>query len=304
MGQIAVRNWSRRSINPFRIGVVERGKIYNDRRQVQGQLVSPFPDTSFIGGKIASPGSFHVAAYFATLGAGAQTDTDLTALTDGILYIQNNHFLPQVDSSVLWAQANGASLTRAKFQSPKIRQLNTAYIRPINQNVSNVNNGNMMILDYGRLVVRGLEELQMLVSDSAGGVKQTTCFCLGANRVAIPNGDVLNFRATGTTAQAANAWTACPLTFEVLPPVGTYVVIGAECIAATGQAFRFTFDGQYYRPGLPAIPNVQSRLLWEDYYGCCGVWGYFRTTNLPRIEVLSNAADSAQEVYLECIRVG
>lgn len=253
---------------------------------------------------IPNPGTFHVAAYTATLGAGAQTDTDLTALTDNILYIQNNHFLPQVDSSIIWAITYGASVTRAKFQSPKIRQVNTAYIRPLNVNATPPTNPNMMLLDMGRLVVRGIEELQMLVSDSAGGVRQTVAFGLQFGRTEIPSGDVYNFRATGTTTVTANAWTACPLTFEVTPPLGTYAVIGAECISTTGQAFRLIFDGMYYRPGLPCVTGDGNRLLYKSMYGQFGVWGYFRTTNLPRLEILCNAADTAQEVYLECVRVG
>lgn len=242
-------------------------------------------------------------AYFATLGAGAQTDTDLAALTDNIVQIQNGHFLPPADMSILWASTYGASVTRAKFSSPKIRQINTAYIRPMNANVTPVNNQNIMLLNPGQLTVRGLEELAVLVSDSAGGVKQTVCTALLANRIPVPAGDVFNFRVTGTTTVTANAWTAVPLTFEVTPPAGTYAVIGGELASTTCQAFRLIFDGMYFRPGLPGINANTSRLLWETMYGEFGVWGYFRNVNLPRMEVLCNAADTSQEGYLQCVRV-
>jgi hypothetical protein len=273
------------------------------RRARRGQL-SPFPSSPPVGTMIPNPGTFHCAMFEATLGAGAQTDTDLAAANDNIIFIQNNHFIPQTDASIVWASTFGASVSRAKFQSPKIRQTNTAYIRPMNQNLSPVSNQNIMLLPAGRLVARGLEELSCLVSDTAGGVVQSVAFGLLANYIPPPIGDVYNFRATGTTAATPNVWTAAPLTFEVTPPVGTYAVIGAECISATARAFRLIFDGMYYRPGFVGIPNVQARLQQNSYYGMFGVWGYFRTTNLPRLEVFCGAADAAQEVYLECVRVG
>jgi hypothetical protein len=269
----------------------------------RGQLVSPFPDTSFLGGKIAAPGSFHVAAYTASL--GSVTNNDTAALIDGILYIQNGHFLPQVDSSIIWAWCGGTTLSRVRFNSPKFRQINPNYIRPISLFAIPANNDNMVLMPPGRLVVRGLEELVAEISTTGAGPAQTTlAFGLQANFVPVPSGDIFNFRFTATTTLVANKWTSVPITFETLPPVGTYAVIGAEVQSANGQAFRFTFDGQYYRPGLPCITALTNRQLWADYYGALGVWGYFRTTNLPRLEILANAADTSQEGYLEVVRVG
>lgn len=278
---------------------------HTDRRGLRrrGQLVSPFPDTSFLGGKIAPPGSFHVSAYTASL--GSVTNNDTAALTDGILYIQNNHFLPQVDSSIIWAWCGGTTLSRVRFNSPKFRQINPNYLRPISAFAVPANNDNMIILPPGKLVVRGLEELVAEISTNAVGPARTTLVMgLQANMVPIPSGDIYNFRFTGTTTLVANVWTSVPITFETLPPVGTYAVIGAECQSTNGQAFRLTFDGQYYRPGLPMLTSLTNRQLWAGYYGTLGVWGYFRTTNLPRLECLANAADTAQEGYLEVVRVG
>src|SRR5437868_8737577 len=138
----------------------------------RGQLVSPFPDTSFLGGKIAPPGSFHTAAYTASL--GSVTNNDTAALTDGILFIQNGHFLPQVDSSIIWAWCGGTTLSRVRFNSPKFRQINPNYIRPISAFAIPANNDNLELMVPGRLVVRGLEELVAEITTNAAGPARTT----------------------------------------------------------------------------------------------------------------------------------
>lgn len=265
--------------------------------------ISQWPDTSFLGGKIPAPGSWHVSAFTASL--GSVTNNDTAALADGIILVQNNHLLPQVDADIVFAYASGATLGRARLNSPKIRQINPAYIRPINVALSPANNPNLMLLRPGQLRVRGLEELAAEITTTGAGPAQSyVVIGMRGAYVPVPQGDVFNFRATSATAVVANTWTSVPLTFETLPPVGTYAVVGCEVQSATGVCYRLTFDGQYYRPGLPCITALGNRALWDTYYGTLGVFGFFRTTNLPRLEVVCTSADAAQEVYLECVRVG
>lgn len=248
-------------------------------------------------------GSFHVAAYSASL--GSVTNNDTAPVTDGIILIQNSHLLPQVNTDIMFAWAGGTTLGRARLNSPRIRQTVPAYIRPISLLASPANNDNVMLLQPGDLTVNGLEELVFEATTTGAGPAQTTCVLgLAGTFVPRPSGNIYNVRATGTTTATAHAWTSCALTFDTVPPVGIYAVVGGELISTTCQGWRLTFDGQYYRPGFIGQANDTSRQLYLTYYGRTGVWGYFSTTNLPRLEVLCNAADTAQELYLQCIKVG
>lgn len=274
--------------------------LYGRKRrlgQVSMGAVPMFPGTIIPG-----YGSFHTAAFSASL--AAVTNNDTAALTDGLLTIQNSHFLPPADVSINYAWAGGTTLARARFNSPKLRQIQPTYIRPISLLATPASNDNIMVLNQGQLNVRGLEELSAeITTTGAGPARATVVFGMMGNYVPPPMGDIYNFRATGATTAVANAWTQCPLTFEQAPPVGTYAVIGCEGIGATMIAFRLTFDGQFYRPGFIGMTPNSSRQLYATYYGKFGIWGYFRTTNLPRMEILCGAADTAQEFYLEVVRI-
>lgn len=245
---------------------------------------------------------FHCLAWSEVI--GPTLNEDITPVSEGIMAILNSHFFPQQDMSIVFAWVGSATILRARFNSPKLRQTAPAYIRPISLNAVPATNDNIMILPPGALTIRGLEELALEATSGVAMTERLTCVAGIMDRYTPPPiGDIYNVRFTGTTTLVVNTWTNVPLTFETQLPVGTYAVIGGELQTASGQAFRLTFDNQYWRPGLPCIPLLTSRIPYALMYGVLGEWGRFRTTNLPRCEVLANAASTTQEGYLEVVRV-
>jgi len=112
-------------------------------------------------------------------------------------------------------------------------------------------------------------------------------------------------RWTVTATAVANAWTLIsPVTYEQQLPFGKYSVLDSEHNSTNAIAHRLTFDQQYERPGMLSFATGLGRTPYRISYGAFGELGRFHTTNLPRVEVLCNAADTAHEGYIHCVKVG
>ncbi len=245
----------------------------------------------------------HTCAYFVALANVA--DTDVPAINDGVIALSNSHFLPQRDYDLLFAAANAVTLTRARIVSPTNRQISLPFIRPINAALLPTTDPN--IADYRDMPFRvnALEELAVQATDSAAGPNNCTVVLgLGTQQQPIPRGNVFTFRGTGTTTVVANAWSLVTITWADILPAGIYAVVGMEAFGTTCIAARLTFDGQYERPGCigSAAPANRSHFMFQK--GGLGVWGSFRSTRMPIVEFLCNAADTAQEVYIDIVKIG
>jgi hypothetical protein len=240
------------------------------------------------------------------LSSADATATDLTPVTDAIMVIQNGHFLPQVNYSMLYAYAGAASINRARFISPAFRQLSTPWIRPVNAAIAPTDEVNIADYRLNPLLIRGLEELQLEGTQTSGGaavivgVAGITKQGLGPS----PQGDIITMRGTGTTTQTAGGWTVCAITWQDTLPTGMYACVGCEFVAATGVAGRLVFEDQVERPGglAQTLATGNGPLMFRK--GGLGIWGRFSGNRMPNVEMLSNAADTAQEIYLDLVRVG
>jgi hypothetical protein len=233
-------------------------------------------------------------------------ETDMTPVADSIITIQNTHFLPQNNMQILWAYAGSADMLRARFQSPKFRQTTSPFIRPINgallpQDLAG-------IADYYDmpLKINALEELQVLAFQGGGGAE---IVYIGAgisdgNNLPAPNGDIYTMRGTGTTTVTAKAWTQCTITWQDTLPTGTYQVVGLSGQSTTGVFCRLIFENQNWRPGALAFATDPLRPPRQFLKGYLGSWGSFHSYRMPNVEFLCNAADTAQEVFLDFVRTG
>lgn len=247
---------------------------------------------------------FHLAAFFAN--TGPVTDGDIAAMTDDILAINNNHFTLSQPMQLLAAMAMGATLTRAKLSSPTLRQFAPPYIRPINQALIPAANPNMMLLDHSPYQLTPLEELQFLATDTTGTTENVTGLVWlsadGARGIGV--GNITPLRFTSATAAVANKWSSVPITFTDTIPAGVYAMVLSECQSTNGQAHRWIFSNQYWRPGFPSYAALGSRQPYAIAKGQFGEMGRFRSNDLPRLQVLANGADAAHEGYAWCVKVG
>jgi hypothetical protein len=233
--------------------------------------------------------------------------TDITPVTDGIMTVANGHFLPQKNYNLLYAYYGGAVALRARFITPNWRQLSTPWIRPINLAIVPLDEPNFADYSNNPLVVRGLEEWQLEGYQGVGGGAAITVGVAGIAEGPItpaPMGDIIAMRGTGTTTVTAGAWSQCTITWQDTLPNGTYAVVGLEAIGATAIAGRLIFEDQVLRPGCVGngLTSSNGGALFRQ--GNLGIWGRFNAYRIPSVEMLCNAADTAQEIFLHLVRVG
>ena len=247
--------------------------------------------------------SFHLAAYNVDLGTTA--NTTVNAVTDDVLTITNNNFLPQEDLDIVFAVAMSATLNRARIVSPSNRQVTLPYIIPVKE--AAVPGDNCPIANYADnpFRARGLEELGIeATSDIAMGTESCTVL-LGLQRTfePAPIGNIFTLRGTSTTASVADTWTTITKTWDDQLPVGTFAIVGLYGVAATGLANRVILEDQTWRPGAPIVDSNGDAANELFRKGRLGTWGRFKSTARPQIQVLNTAAVSVHTVYLDIVRL-
>jgi hypothetical protein len=245
---------------------------------------------------------FHTVAYTATGIAAA--DVDMTPIADNLMTVQNAHFMPQFDAKLVYAFVGGLTQTKAKIVAPTLRQICSQEIRPLD---NAANPGNLpAIADYhlNPFTLKGLEEISIVMRNTGTAVVQAV---LGLSLTPImpaPQGNIYTIRGTGTTAQAALGWSGVAVTWSDSLPTGTYLCVGLSAFAATCVAARLTFENQWERPGCIGNAAVTNQEWPLFHRGALGVWGSFHSYRMPSVEFLSVAADAAQTVFIDFIKVG
>ncbi len=247
--------------------------------------------------------SFHTIAW----GASITQDvlTDIAPTVDNIITIQNSHFLPQEDWSLLFAGAGAVDFVRAQLQSPTFRQFTNPFIYPGISDIAPT--GNYQVQDYTRvpLIARANEELELhMEQTSVGAARVFAVVGMSRNIRPAPSGVVYTMRGVATTTVTANAWSTLTVTWQSTLPEGLYSVIGLGVSGATVQAGRLIFEDQVDRPGV--VGNILNEiegppLFWQ---GGLGEFGRFRGRRMPDVEFLCNAADTAQVIAMQIVRIG
>lgn len=246
---------------------------------------------------------FHLAAYSALIDNTA--NTDVAALNDQILSVSNGHFLPQRDYSLIFAAVMAATLNRVRIVSPTNRQITLPIIRPIMTAVLPATAPNMADYRKNPFRIRGLEELALeATSGVAMGTERFTALVgLATSMETSPQGDIFTLRGTSTTAAVANAWTDLAITWADTLPAGNYAVVGLEVQSTNAQGARLIFENQTERPGSISITGLGNRTHLMFYKGELGRWGSFRSTRMPTVQVLANAADATHVIHLDIVRI-
>lgn len=234
------------------------------------------------------------------------TETDVTPVTDGIMSIQNGHFVPSKNLQLLYAYFGAAGANRARFITPTFRQITSPWIRPVGLAI--VPGVQPLLTDYRQnpLTLNMLEEIQLMGTQTTGGAAVVVAIA-GLASIPVgpaPAGNIFTMRGTATATLVAGAWTQGAVTWQDTLPAGMYAVVGMQYIGTTALAARLIFNDQIERPGCVATGLVTSRPHPMFQLGGLGQWGRFSNNVMPNVEFLANAADTAQEVYLDLIRVG
>jgi hypothetical protein len=245
----------------------------------------------------------HISANFGTV--AQTTEIDLPPVQDNFLIIQNAHWLPQRQMQILFAAAMGTLLTRCRLSTPTLNVITSPYIRDVSPAL---NVGNPMIFaNYAGdpLGLAALEELAVFQVDSAA-TSESNAAILGWNVQSMPQpaGTVFTIRGTATGTLVAGAWTTVgAVTWQNQLPNGTYAVVGAVFQSAGCIAGRLILENTPYRPGGLGIVSITNRTDLLFRFGNLGVWGQFHNYAMPQVEFISSSADTAEEIYLDLVKI-
>jgi hypothetical protein len=244
-----------------------------------------------------------IFAFTANVSAGAD-NVQLDAVQGTAEYVQNNRLVLDRDQFLLWAYIQGASITRARIDSPSLRTYLLPRFPLVRRGTSPGSEPPVNDFSGYGLVLRSREEIAIQTSNDlgTGSERHHAIICVGD----APGGGVRApefwIRATGSTTLVPNQWTNVPLAFEQTLPAGNYRITGLILRSATGIAGRVVIPGQGDRHGtlcINAVGQEPNRFLLGARYGDYGV---FSSVALPSVEFLATGADTSQEVYLGIVR--
>lgn len=245
----------------------------------------------------------HLAAFTASVANTGNVATQ--ALADSYLNVNGTGFLLQENMFIMAAACMSATMQRTRIVAAHLRAITLPFIRPTNIGVDPI--AEPRVADYRRnpFQLIGGEVVDVEVSQGGAGAERATVFLLlGQPNAPAPAGDIYTIRGTSTTAATANVWSTLAVTFADTIPQGTFVCVGLEHQSANGQGCRLNFENQLQRPGCVSINALGDRTHPMFRQGELGVWGKFRQTRMPIVEVLCNAADAVHEIYLDIMKIG
>lgn len=245
---------------------------------------------------------FHTIANFVAIANVA--DTNIPPVADGIMAISNNHFLPQKDYDLIYSAPMAVTLDRVRLNSPTNRQITIPFIRPFTAALSPPTDPNVADYRANPFRLRALEEFAFEGTDTAAG--PNNCYVVSGLQTGfepMPAGNVFTLRGASTTAAVAATWTQIAVTWADALPAGTYACVGLDVVSVTPVAARLTFENQVERPGALGVALVGSRNHAMFNKGGLGVWGRFKSTRMPTVEVLNDGVIAVHTVYLDLIRI-
>lgn len=248
---------------------------------------------------------FHLCGFSESQDSAALVN--VAALDDDTLTIAGDDITVPADTPlVIAAHVLGANTTRALLRSPSIISQRTAYeLTPIDVAALPSSPPRTINLFDNPLELVPSEQLNAQAAEDAAGAARSTVLLWLADGPPAPaeGGAIRKIRASSTLTAVANAWTSGVLTLTDNLEAGRYALIGAMCRSTNLQAFRFIFRGSPYRPGGLGAAVVSSLLPAGQRDGGWGVWGEFEHNELPRLEVLANAADASFTLDLDLARI-
>lgn len=242
---------------------------------------------------------FHLAAYAVAAGIN-DTNVDVPAVSDTIFTIRNNHFILTEPYNLLYAFAHGASILRARFNTPTLNAIARYQIWPVERSATIPDDPRGLDLRDMPLAIPQNEEIAVEESGNLGAAteREAVFVWLGTpdwSRNLPRNQYQLVVRFTATITVNANAWSVdVPITFAENLRGGFYDVLGAWVVGASDLAFRLVFPRAQFAGQRQLRPGglCQDAVGNTDWMGndALGYWGSFHSFEAPTIQVFALAA--------------
>jgi len=232
--------------------------------------------------------------------------TQLAGLADQHITINGDNILvPEFAPNLGYVFASGSDITQAQISAPSLREGLLLDVSPLNDGSDEPLNPPAIDsrLPAGIRLVPS-EGLRALAAEDAAGADYAYIVAMLFDKIdAVPPGEVMTIRATSATTLTANAWSLCTLTLSQQLEAGRYAIIGMRCEGATAIAARLVIPGSGFRPGCIAVDAAADLGDIMFRKGGLGNWGSFEHTFVPQVEVLATAADTAQTIHLDLVKL-
>jgi hypothetical protein len=248
---------------------------------------------------------FHLSAFRGSVTNGT-TNTAIAGVADNILSKSpSGAFLAPMGARIVAGVAGGINASRARINTPVLRSVGLPYIAPLNLTVAAPSPPN--VANYGPMgpAPAGADEISVesTHTDAAPQI-QFAMLWLRFGRRESTAGQVYRIRGTAAITGVIGSWASGAITLDQTLPAGIYQIQGMDAFGTNLMGARLIFPGGGWRPGVLARNAVGSVPHPLFFSGELGVFGEFDSVAIPQLEIYVEAANSAQEVYLDMVRVG
>jgi hypothetical protein len=246
-----------------------------------------------------------MALYDASIANGAVL-LQVAAVSDPVIAPAGNGLLVhQAVPKLARVVAVGTNLTRVQLTSGSIRRFTPLDLAPVNVGTAIESPSRIYDLvdePYDLAVNEELDAFGVQSNAGAQRIRVAVTFCDGPFKPIRARGFSVHF--TNTITLAANAFTGFQPTFDSGLPSGTFVLVGARILSATGLFFRvIPRGGSPLRPGGMMVQAQDTYISARQRRGDLGEWMRFSNTTPPQIECFAGAADTSVEGYLDLVQV-
>lgn len=248
---------------------------------------------------------FHLGAFRGSVTNGT-TNTAIAGVSDQALTrAASNAFIAPENATIRMGVAGGVNASRSRINTPAMRKIGLPYIAPLQTGITVLAPPN--IADFGPFGPKpqATDEISVEAThtDAAPQI-QWALMWLMFDRREPSVGPKHRQRFTSAITAVVGSWVAGAITFDQNLPNGRYEITGMDVFGTNLIAARLVFPGGGWRPGCLGRNAVasQNSLLFQD--GTLGVYGEFDNVNTPQLEVYAEAGNTAQEGYLDLVRIG
>ena len=262
---------------------------------------------------------------FRTIGysitSAATTFTAATCLTDDtITKIDSTHYKVPAQNLVLASYGYGTHLNQYQIKTPSLSGGNKlpVEIDDVDKTATQPTVTTPPLVDFSAQPVHLVngEGLEADILTDGTSAAAYVVYWLGDGMNDFVEGQFMpGVRATSSTTLSAGAWTNCTLTFDYSLPAGGYAVVGMRAESATGIAARLAFPELGPRPGVLAgtataiRPNFRATQQYVRSFPAAAPagrfisWGSFVQDSPPSVDFLAVAADTAEQVVLDLVKI-
>lgn len=255
--------------------------------------------------------STHLIAYFENV--NNVTDSEINVVGDDVLSqpTAERFTVPFDYNNVHWAMLLADNITRGRLVAPSLEVRRTRpTIVPHARDAAPSLTVPKVYKPVRPIELIPSEELSVRVTNPTAGEDTWALVLLGKkDKGQLPAGDIRRIRCTASTALTDSAWSTVTVVPDEQLDAGQYELVNFTAWSATIIACRALIQGQAYRPGVIGMPGASEQVAMDfadswgrihDYYPM----GRFPHNVLPRFQFLAGAADAAETVYMDVVKVG